>query len=239
MRVGKGMLAAAAAIVVFAIAGSSTALGQNCPASPNYSPDFSSSQNCITPNGTPANSGFPGFYGPAFTLTQPTGTSNPAQPAPSGVTTVLRLTPDSGATTGSAWFNTAQPVGSAFSTTFTFQLSGSHPSIDGPADGIAFMIQNSGLNGLGPIGCGLGFGASPEGNCTSAGGIANSLAVEFDTYQNTDIADVSNSHVAIQSCGTGQNSVDALCRLADINLLGLTTNGAPSPINLADGFLHK
>jgi uncharacterized repeat protein (TIGR01451 family) len=239
MRVGKGMFAAAAAIVVFAIAGSSIALGQNCPASPNYSPDFSSNANCMTPNGTPANSGFPGFFGPAFTLTQPTGTSNPAQPAPSGVTTVLRLTPDSAITSGSAWFNTPQPVGSAFSTTFTFQLSGSLPASDGPADGIAFLIQNSGVNALGPIGCGIGFGDAPDGNCTSpTGGIANSLAIEFDTFQNGLINDVSNSHVAIQSCGTGQNSVDASCRLADIDLLGLTTNGAPSPINLADGYVH-
>ncbi len=242
MQVGKGMLAAAAAIVVFAIAGSSTAWGQTCPTSPNYSPDFSSSQGCMTPNGTPASSGFPGFYGPASTLIQPVGTPNPAQPAPNGVTTVLRLTPDSAFTSGSSWFNTVQPVGAAFSTTFSFQLSGAVPvpQSSGPADGIAFLIQNSGLNSLGPNGCGIGFGDAPDGTCTpSTGGIANSLAIEFDTFQNTDINDLSNSHVSIQSCGTGQNSVDASCRHADINLLGLTTPaGAPSPINLADGYVH-
>ena len=127
MRVGKGMLAVAAAMVVFAIAGSSTALGQNCPTSPNYSPDSSSNNGCMTPNGTPANSGFPGFYGPASTLIQPTGTPNPPQPAPSGVTTVLRLTPDSGFTSGSSWFSTAQPVGAPFTTTFTFQFERSRP----------------------------------------------------------------------------------------------------------------
>jgi uncharacterized repeat protein (TIGR01451 family) len=242
MRVGKGILAVAAAIVAFAFAGSSTAFGQssNCPASPNYSPDFSSNSSCMTPNGTPANSGYPGFFGPAFTLTQPPGTINPAQPAPSGVATVLRVTPNSGNTSGSSWFSTPQPVGAAFSTTFTFQLSGSLPQSAGPADGIAFVIQNSGLTALGPNGCGIGFGDAPDGSCTPAsGGIANSLAVEFDTYQNGDIGDISSSHVAIQSCGTGDNSVDASCRLADINLLGLTSPaGAPAPINLADGFVH-
>ena len=241
MQVGKEM-SAAAAIVVFAIAGSSTAWGQTCPTSPNYSPDFSSSQGCMTPNGTPASSGFPGFYGPASTLIQPVGTPSPAQPAPNGVTTVLRLTPDSAFTSGSSSFNTVQPVGAAFSTTFSFQLSGAVPvpQSSGPADGIAFLIQNSGLNSLGPNGCGIGFGDAPDGTCTpSTGGIANSLAIEFDTFQNTDINDLSNSHVWIQSCGTGQNSVDASCRLADINLLGLTTPaGAPSPINLADGYVH-
>src|SRR5271167_3946102 len=102
MRVGKGMLAVAAALVAFAIAGSSIASGQNCQAPPNYSPDFSSNQSCFTPNGTPQYSGYPNFFSPAFTLTQPTGTPNPAQPAPSGVTTVLRLTPDVGYMAGSS-----------------------------------------------------------------------------------------------------------------------------------------
>lgn len=241
MRVGKGILAVAAAIVVFAIFGSSTASGQSsCPASPNYSPDFSSNQSCVTLNGTPAGSGFPGFYGPAYTLTQPAGTPNPAQPAPNNVTTVLRLTPDAFNTSGSSWFNTPQPVGAAFSTTFTFQLSGDLLESSGPADGVAFVIQNSSLNALGPNGCGIGFGDAPDGNCTpNYGGIVNSLAVEFDSFLNTDINDVSNSHVSIQSCGTGANSVDASCRLADINLLGLLSPaGAPAPINLADGFVH-
>lgn len=233
------MLAAIAAFVIFTIAGSSTATGQNCPTSPNYSPDFSSNQTCVTLTGTPTNSGLPGFASPAVTLTQPAGTPNPAQPAPSGVTNVLRLTQNSASESGSAWFNTVQPVGSAFSTTFTFQLSGEIPQSNGPADGIAFLIQNSGVNALGLPGCGIGFGDAPDGSCApAAGGIANSLAVEFDTYQNGDINDLSSSHVAVQSCGTGPNSVDASCRLADIDLLGLTTNGAPSPINLADGYVH-
>jgi uncharacterized repeat protein (TIGR01451 family) len=241
MRVGKGMLAVAAALVAFAIVGSSRASGQSCQAPPNYSPDFSSNQSCFTPNGTPQYSGYPGFYSPAFTLTQPAGTPNPAQPAPSGVSTVLRLTPDVGYMAGSSWYNTPLPVGASFSTTFTFQLSGAVPPPQsvGPADGIAFLIQNSGLTALGPHGCGIGFGDAPDGNCTVGAGIANSLAVEFDTAQNLDINDVSNSHVAIQSCGTGENSVDASCRLADIDLTALIgPAGAPTPINLADGFVH-
>ncbi|HUA16264.1 MAG TPA: hypothetical protein VMG31_13290 [Verrucomicrobiae bacterium] len=239
---------AATAVLLTLVAVGSTAFGQNCPTSPNYSPDFSSNQSCLTLNGTPVNSGYPGFFGPASTLTQPQGTPNPAQPAPSGVNTVLRLTPNAAYYTGSAWFNTPLPVGSSFTTSFTFQLSGAS---DYPADGIAFVIQNSpaGTSAIeqgasGWDGCGLGFGDSPTGDCAStSGGISNSLAVEFDSFQNADINDVSGSHISIQSCGTGPNSVDVTCRLtipspsgsapADVNLLTLK-----SPINIADGYVH-
>ncbi len=249
MKVGRKSFVFAVALLALAVAGSSPASAQtSCSTTvPAYSPDFSSNQSCLTPNGQLADPGYPGFFAPASTLVQPPGTVNPAQPAPTGVNTVLRLTSNSTFQLGSAWFNTMQPVGSSFTTTFTFQLSGTTTTLSyGPADGFAFVIQNSEISALGPYGCGLGFGDTPDGSCaTATGGIPSSLAVEFDTYQNTDINDVSNSHIAIQSCGTGANSVDASCRLqiptgagvpatpADVNLLTLQ-----SPINLADGGVH-
>jgi uncharacterized repeat protein (TIGR01451 family) len=250
MKLGRNSLLFTLALLALGVVGGSTASAQNltpCNANfPDYSPDFSLNQACLFLNGTPANSGYPGFYDPAAPASEPSGTPNPAGSVPSGVNTVLRLTPNSTYTTGSAWFNTMQLVGSSFRTTFTFQLSGSVPASSGPADGIAFVIQNSGASALGPNGCGIGFGDAPDGSCTPAtGGIASSLAVEFDTYQNGDIGDVSNSHVSVQSCGTGANSVDESCRLqipsasvgvltwADVNLLTLQ-----SPINLADGNVH-
>ena len=61
-----------------------------------------------------------------------------------GATTVLRLTDatnteSAGNQTGSAWYNTAQPVQQGFTTSFQFQFTNqSNP----PADGIAFVIQN-------------------------------------------------------------------------------------------------
>lgn len=148
---------------------------------------------------------------------------------------VLRLTPALTFQDGSAWFNTAQPVAGAFSTTFTFQLSGTSTYT---ADGFAFVIQNSALTALGPSndGCGLGFGDSSTGcTPTDSGGIPQSLAIEFDTYQNAD--DPNNNHVAIQSCLTGPNSIDViggLCNIADNpNLSSL-----PVPVTLADGNVH-
>ncbi len=230
MNSGYTKLVVTAAIVVLVIvAGSSAASAQSCPSSPKYLPDFTSNQTCLTPNGmnydTPSTL-YPGFY--------------PAVPTPPpGVTTVLRLTPNQQAWTGSAWYNTQQPVSGPFSTTFTFRLTGANGTSCGdfpcPGDGIAFVIQNSATSALGPEACGIGFGSSafcqaPYGPQT---GIPNSLAIEFNTFFNYGV-DPSDSNVAIQNCGgTGANSVDPSCRLGvnDLTLL-------PNPIMLGDGNIH-
>jgi uncharacterized repeat protein (TIGR01451 family) len=175
-------------------------------------------------------------------------------------TTVLRLTPNDLYQTGSAWFNQRQPVANTFSTTFSFRLN--NPSQSGNADGIAFLIQNSeaGTHAIddhfnenfetGTDGCSIGYGQSnTSDNCTSStGGIPNSLAVEFDTFQNGH--DPNGNHVAIQSCGTAPNSSDHLvpgtqtptpCNLA-INLLDPQVAINPTtgmPIILADGSIHS
>jgi hypothetical protein len=152
------------------------------------------------------------------------------------VTNVLRLTPNQFSWAASAWYTTQQPVSGAFSTTFTFQLSGTTPSGDGNADGIAFLIQNSpaGTAALGPLGCGIGFGDETQVGCTSStGGIPNSLAVEFNSFQNYEI-DPSSSDVTIQNCAyTGPNSVDPSCSIAVSDLTELA-----NPINIADGKVH-
>lgn len=233
LRITKLIMVAAIAAMV-GIAGSTVAWGDElpppCPTSPNYSPDFSNvaNQACLTPNNNGAYAGYPGFY-PVV---------NPPTPPPV-VTTVLRLTPNATFAAGSAWYNTAQPVAGAFSTTFTFELSGGNTS-DSPADGIAFVIQNSpsspapgALNALGPDGCGIGFGGDTVINCTPGGGIPNSLAVEFNTYYNAGI-DPSNNDVTIQNCGgVGANSVDPSCSIGLNDLTKLAT-----PINMADGNPH-
>jgi Legume lectin domain len=203
----------AAIAVLLVVAGSTTARAQSCPTSPNYLPDFSSNQTCLTLNGTTP--GYPGFY-----------------TAVSGTGTVLRLTPNSTFTAGSAWFSTQQTVGTGtFSTTFTFQLSGSNTQY-GPADGIAFVIQNSpppGTNALGPDGCGIGFGDDTSGCTLSTGGIPNSLTVELNTFLNQGI-DPSNNDITIQNCsGTLPNSVDPSCTVAVNSNL---------PSTMADGNIH-
>ncbi len=158
---------------------------------------------------------------------------------------VLQLTPNSTGQAGSAWYTTQQPVASAFSTTFTFQLSGSSTGI--PADGIAFVIQNSpvsptpttppggGTSALGPDGCGVGFGddLTQTNPCTSSsGGIPNSLAVEFKTYDDgyPTYPNTSNS-VSILSNGTSANCISESCAIA-------VNNSLPAGITLSDGNIH-
>ena len=68
---------------------------------------------------------------------------------------------------GAAWVNTKQDI-TAFSTTFNFQLS------NASADGFAFVIQNAGTSSLGTSGGNLGYT-----------GIANSIAIKFDLYNNS------------------------------------------------------
>ncbi len=120
--------------------------------------------------------------------------------------TVLRLTPDGTQhVSGSAWFSPQQAVTGGFSTTFTFQIS--HGTGFGPADGLAFVIQNSsgegfGTAALGGSGGAIGYGApGPDDNGVA---IPNSIAIEFDTFQNDWDPDA--NHVAVQSCGTASNS---------------------------------
>jgi uncharacterized repeat protein (TIGR01451 family) len=213
MRVGKGMLAVKAAILFFvlAIAGSSAAFGQNCSSAPNYSPDFSSNQGCLTLNGinyaTPS-TGYPSFQAPIA-------------PAPPNVSSVLQLTPAASYWAGSAWYQTPQPVANPFTTTFTFQLN---PA--GGADGIAFVIQNSGTSALGAEGCGEGFGADfppSSGGCTPVqgpqAGIPNSVAIRFNSFSQgvgggTLTNDPGVNNVTIQSCpGMAANSITAACQL--------------------------
>jgi hypothetical protein len=105
-------------------------------------------------------------------------------------------------------------VGSGFSAQFQFRISN---NVNGGADGLAFVIQHSpaGASALGEAGGGIGYSGMP-----------NSLAIEFDTWQNE--WDSTGNHVGFQSCGTSPNSTALTCLLA--------TGG--SPVTLEDGAIH-
>ena len=158
---------------------------------------------------------------------------------------MLRLTNNTGNQVGSAWFNTAQGVQNGFGTSFQFRFT--NPS-GPPADGIAFVIQNVATNPLNAIGFtggnggAIGYGDSDASTDPSSGaGIPNSLAIEFDTFQNGwDPAAVNGSvsHVAIQSCGHGPNTShhQQVCSSGGPN----STLAGPVVVpNLADGLPHS
>jgi hypothetical protein len=155
---------------------------------------------------------------------------------------VLRITPNQGGQVGSTFFNTLLPLKAGFTTTFTFQFTGRGGS-GGGADGIAFVIHGApgGAMTLGSTGGAIGYG-DDDVDDDPLHGIPNSVAVEFDTFTNG--WDPNNNHVAIQSCGTGNNSQhhNALChngsRSGVSPELAIFSGLSDLNINLADGNPH-
>lgn len=223
MMVGISRFVVVAAIAALAMVGGSTAAWAACPdASPNFTPDFTSGPNCLALNPTQG------------TTPQFVATGEPSH-------TLLRLTTDTQSQVGSAWFNTQQPVAGGFSTTFRFQFTrgGEHT----PADGIAFVIQNSSVTALGQGGGSIGYadGGLPCNNGLTpppCGGIPNSLAVEFDTFNNASATgDPNANHISVQSCGTQPNSPAHGPNDLNFPLCQIGTVATPS-ITLSDGAVH-
>lgn len=102
---------------------------------------------------------------------------------------VLLLTDDVAAQAGSAFYNQALPLdgNASFSAAMAIQMSGGQGT--NGADGMAFVIQNTtaGILALGGSGGALGY----------AGMGAASIAIEFDTYQNTFDANANNVSVLV------------------------------------------
>ncbi len=165
---------------------------------------------------------------------------------PESSPTVLRLTPAATQRVGGAWFNIKQPVAGGFTSVFTFQITNSNENTNFPADGFAFVIQNAplsefppfgGTSALAGAGGALGYAAGlafPTSQGQFTPGIPNSLAVEFDTYTNP--WDPNNNHVAVQSCGTGENNeFHSLGEFLEPCNLALN---AALPTTLSNGHVH-
>ena len=163
----------------------------------------------------------------------------------------LELTQEVSSQDSSAWFNVLQPVKNGFTTTFTFQISDpqSLAASGYLADGIAFVIHNSssGLTAIGGSGGSIGYGPSNSGSgngtpVASSGTVDNSVVVEFDTYDNTPFnGDPNGNHVAVQSCGPGQQNSNAHDSPGPNNQGGFPNCSLAinSPlVNFSDGTVH-
>jgi hypothetical protein len=110
----------------------------------------------------------------------------------------LQITPNAFSQAGAAYSTSAVTLGAnaTFSTTFRFRFTNPGGFVGSPADGITFVIAQS-SNGLGSGGGALGYG-----------GVGNSVALEFDTYNNVadNVSENDNNHIAILTNGSVQGS---------------------------------
>ncbi len=135
---------------------------------------------------------------------------------------IVRLSSSSPGERGSTWFRAKQGVEVGFDTTFSFRITAPAGADDADGlnggDGFAFVVQNTSDAALGLANSYMGYE------------IANSLAVEFDTFRNGNFLalEPNSNHVGVQSLGTGVNTPFAPAFLAS----------AAVGSNLSDGGVH-
>jgi len=146
------------------------------------------------------------------------GSAAQGSPVPPETATVLRLMDGFGSNgqASSAWFDHLVPVANGFTVNFTFNIN---TCVGGScADGFAFLVQNSATatGALGGFGGYLGYAYD---DLHDVAGIDDSLAIEFDDFQNGNFDDPNTHHLAAQSCGTAQNTANHLvCNLSLANI---------------------
>lgn len=163
----------------------------------------------------------------------------------------LRLTSANQNQHGSAWFFMQQPLANGFTTAFQFQISKTNicSGCSFPADGLAFVIQNdpAKTGALGYVGNGqnIAYGNNDVSTASGPGqAILNSLAIELDTYDNSNYADPNGNHIAVQSCGPNNsstlspNSADHGYICANGVSANLGLQSLPSGLSLSDGNIH-
>ncbi len=139
---------------------------------------------------------------------------------------ILVVTPANTSQIGSVWYNQKQAVGSAFTSSFEFVISNIHGQ---GSDGFAFVIQNQSVNALGGSGGALGYATNLMN--PSVPGISNSIAIEFDLWNNqNNWPDFnSNAHISVQTDGLNPNKPSEAFSLGAFLL----------PVDFAEGSLHQ
>lgn len=107
------------------------------------------------------------------------------------VDSCFTLTPNQLSQSGAVWDN--KPINLNYSFDATFCMTLGAEDMWG-ADGFAFVMRSEESDSMGQVGSGLGFL-----------GIEPSLAIEFDTYQNSDINDPATDHTALYFNGDFNN----------------------------------
>jgi Bacterial lectin len=113
-------------------------------------------------------------------------------------TAELWLTTDAPSQLGAAWSADAFDVANGFSARFSIRISGGWG-----ADGFGFVIQAAGGQEIGSGGGAIGYGE--EDSTPEIEAIANSLAVEFDTFANWQERDPIGLDISVHTRGTQPN----------------------------------
>lgn len=125
----------------------------------------------------------------------------------------LRLSPEVQGVEGGVWYTAEKIfVDLNWETNFSFNLNRSASA--GGSHGFAFVIQNHSPNYL-------------QGQAGSLGydDLKNSLAIEFDTFQDLALGDPSHSHISVHSNGTLANGWDEALSLGVFNTLSAMDDG--------------
>lgn len=149
---------------------------------------------------------------------------------------VLRLTSAAENQSGGAWLSNLIDVQNGFITSFQFQMTdrgGYTPDwepgvVNNGADGFTFTIQNTSPTALGLYASGIGYY-----------GIRNSLAIEFDTWNNKpSYCEPNGNHVAVQSLGTAENRPEH-CADPDGTFANPTLGIATPSVDMSDGNVYN
>lgn len=151
-------------------------------------------------------------FGASHCLWGQTLNGNASSPSPG----CYQLTPNVAWQVGSVWFPDTLNLDQAW--TISCSMNFGTQDATG-ADGIAFVLQNNDAFQLGGNGEGLGYL-----------GVANSLNIEFDTFQNTNLNDPSVDHIAIMRDGVNIHGT--------ANNLAGPVQAPPVGANIEDGLDH-
>ncbi len=179
----------------------------------------------IQPNGTEINYG--NGFGGAVGLTFNGSATNVDD-------TRLQLTTGVANQAGSAFYNTPTNI-QAFTTDFSFQLS------NAVADGFTFTMQNVAPTAIGGNGGSLGYGPNP--NTGTTGGIAKSVAIKFDFFNNngegTDSTGLYVNGVAPTVPAVDMTSSGVLINSGDAINAHMTYDGVNLIMTLTDIVVNK
>ena len=114
---------------------------------------------------------------------------------------MLRLTAAQRHQAGAAWFEEKQKLTGGFESSFEFRLTG-QGGLGAGADGLAFVLQNSGPDALGSPGSAGGFALGDVQRYGRSPGIPQSIAIFFDTHRNPELQDPSDNYIAVCTAGT-------------------------------------